>query len=180
MATNPSHDTPDSLTLERPEQLKALGHPLRLKVLQVLSESDSPLTNRELAGRLNVDPGHLHFHVRMLHRAGLIELARTGSGREKPYRAVAKHLKVGTEIRAAGLASELQAAQLTELARGFEEFAASGDFRSAQVHVKLSPNTIRDTLNAVIDRLTALEDDAEPPHTITLAFHPTIPDGTAD
>src|ERR1044071_7502138 len=106
MATDPSPRTQDELTIERPEQLKALGHPLPLKVLQVLSESDEPLTNRELAARLSVDPGHLHFHVRMLHRAGLIELAEA-AGREKPYRAVAKHLKVGPEIRAAGLASEL-------------------------------------------------------------------------
>src|SRR6478736_4466136 len=64
----------DVLEIERPEQLKALGHPLRLKVLQVLGESDHPMTNRELAATLSVDPGHLHFHVRMLHRAGLIEL----------------------------------------------------------------------------------------------------------
>src|SRR6476619_7926936 len=106
-------ETQDVLEIDRPEQLKALGHPLRLKVLQVLGESDGPLTNRELAQRVSVDPGHLHFHVRMLHRAGLIELADTG-GREKPYWPVAKHLKVGPEIRAAGLArseehtSELQ------------------------------------------------------------------------
>ncbi|MDX6475332.1 MAG: Helix-turn-helix domain, partial [Gaiellaceae bacterium] len=52
----------DVLEIERPEQLKALGHPLRLKVLQVLGESEEPLTNRELAAQLSVDPGHLHFH----------------------------------------------------------------------------------------------------------------------
>ena len=62
----------DVLEIHEPEQLKALGHPLRLKVLQVLGDSDVPLTNRDLAERLSVDPGHLHFHVRMLHRAGLI------------------------------------------------------------------------------------------------------------
>ena len=44
----------------------------------MLGEASAPLTNRELANRLSVDPGHLHFHVRMLHRAGLIELAETG------------------------------------------------------------------------------------------------------
>src|SRR6478672_13338863 len=113
----PQPSPADVLELDRPEQLKALGHPLRLKVLQALGQSEEPLTNRELAARLAVDPGHLHFHVRMLHRAGLIELAET-DGREKPYRPVAKHLKVGPEIRAAGLASELQAAQLRELQRG--------------------------------------------------------------
>src|SRR4051794_41132498 len=179
-ATNPVPTTQDALTLERPEQLKALGHPLRLKVLQVLSASDTPLTNRELAQRLSVDPGHLHFHVRMLHRAELIELAGTGAGREKPYRPVAKHLKVGTEIRAAGLASDLQAAQLKELTRGFELYAEEGEFRSAQLHVKLASDTVRDILNELIDRLTALEDESQPQQTITFAFHPAIAEGEAD
>jgi len=32
----------DVLEINRPEQLKALGHPLRLKVLQVLGEADTP------------------------------------------------------------------------------------------------------------------------------------------
>jgi DNA-binding transcriptional ArsR family regulator len=180
MATNPSPVPQDVMTIERPEQLKALGHPLRLKVLQVLGESDEPLTNRELAARLSVDPGHLHFHVRMLARAGLIELAETGAGREKPYRPVAKHLKVGPEIRATGLASELQAAQLQELQRGFTLFAAQGDFRSAQVHTKLGIETIRGLLNELVDKLTELEDESQPQHTITLAFHPTIAEGETD
>ena len=116
-------------------------------MLQALGQSDEPLTNRELAARLAVDPGHLHFHVRMLHRAGLIERAEA-AGREKPYRAVAKHLKVGSEIRATGGASELQAAQLRELQRGFETHAAQGEFRSAQVHTRLAPETVRDLLRA--------------------------------
>jgi DNA-binding transcriptional ArsR family regulator len=180
MATNPAPTHGDTLTIERPEQLKALGHPLRLKVLQVLSETDEALTNRELAARLNVDPGHLHFHVRMLNRAGLIELAGTGAGREKPYRPVAKHFKVGSDIRAAGLASELQAAQLKELTRGFDIYAERGEFRSAQVHVKLDPNTVRDVLNELIERFTAIEDESQPQQTITFAFHPAIAEGEAD
>src|SRR5207237_8010165 len=57
----------NTLTLDRPDQLKALGHPLRVRTLELLShEEDHALTNRELADRLGVDPGHLHFHVRML------------------------------------------------------------------------------------------------------------------
>ncbi len=181
MATDPkSTAQQDVLTVERPEQLKALGHPLRLKVLQVLGDADAPLTNRELAQRLAVDPGHLHFHVRMLHRAGLIELAGTGAGREKPYRPVAKHLKVGPEIRAAGLATELQAAQLQEVQRAFNLFASAGDFRSAQVNVKLDVEAIRALFNELIERLTEVEDDSQPQHTITWAFHPTIAQGETD
>jgi DNA-binding transcriptional ArsR family regulator len=169
----------DVLEIHQPEQLKALGHPLRLKVLQVLGESSTPLTNRELASRLAVDPGHLHFHVRMLHRAGLIELAET-DGREKPYRPVAKHLKVGPEIRAAGLATELQAAQLRELQRGFELHGAQGEFRTAQVHAKVDPEKLRTVLNELIDTINDAEDDAEPLQTITIAFHPSFEQGEPD
>lgn len=169
----------DVLEIDRPEQLKALGHPLRLKVLQVLGESDQALTNRELAARLSVDPGHLHFHVRMLHRAGLIELAAV-AGREKPYRPVAKHFKVGPEIRAAGLASELQGAQLRELQRGFDLFAAKGEFRSAQLHTKLDVETVRTMLNELVERLAELEDESQPLQTITVAFHPAIEQGETD
>jgi DNA-binding transcriptional ArsR family regulator len=175
----PRHEPQDVLEIERPEQLKALGHPLRLKVLQVLGESDKALTNRELAQRLSVDPGHLHFHVRMLHRAGLIELADTG-GREKPYWPVAKHLKVGPEIRATGLASELQAAQLRELQRGFELHASNGEFRSAQVHAKLEIETLRSLLNELIEKVNELEDQTQPLQTITFAFHPAIEEGETD
>ena len=169
----------DALELDSAEQLKALGHPLRLKVLQALGQSEEPLTNRELAARLSVDPGHLHFHVRMLHRAGLIELAEA-AGREKPYRAVAKHLMVSTEIRATGAASELQAAQLRELQRGFEAHAASGEFRSAQVHTRLDVETVRALLRELVDRLTELEDESQPLQTITVAFHPAIEQGETD
>jgi DNA-binding transcriptional ArsR family regulator len=166
-----------TLTVDKPEQLKALGHPLRLKVLQVLGSTDEPLTNRELAARLEVDPGHLHFHVRMLHRAGLIELAAAGNGREKPYRPVARHLEVGPEIRAAGLASDLQAAQLRELSRAFELFAGRGEFRTAQVHLSIDASTLRDLVNDLITRLDDAEDESKPAHSITLVFHPAIDSG---
>jgi DNA-binding transcriptional ArsR family regulator len=169
----------DELEIERPEQLKALGHPLRLKVLHVLAESEKPLTNRELAQRLSVDPGHLHFHVRMLHRAGLIELEK-GAGREKPYRPVAKHFKVGPEVRATGAASELQAAQLRELQRGFDTHAAAGEFRSAQLHARLGVETVRELFNEILERLKELEDESEPMQTVTIAFHPAIEQGETD
>src|SRR5436305_4298659 len=176
---NPQHEVQDILEIEQPEQLKALGHPLRLKVLQVLGDSSKPMTNRELAAQLSVDPGHLHFHVRMLHRAGLIELAEA-AGREKPYRAVAQHLKVGPEIRASGLASELQAAQLRDLQRGFEEHATEGEFRSAQVHTRLDVETVRALLHEVVEKLTALEDPSQPLQTITIALHPALASGDTD
>ena len=178
-APEPQDAPRDVLEIERPEQLKALGHPLRLKVLQVLGESEKALTNRELAAHLSVDPGHLHFHVRMLHRAGLIERA-DAAGREKPYRPVAKHFVVGQEVRATGLASDLQGAQLRELQRGFELYAAGGEFRSAQIHAKLDVETVRELFNELVDKLTELEDESKPPLSVTVAFHPLITQGETD
>ena len=59
----------------------------------MLGESDGALTNRELAARLSVDPGHLHFHVRMLHRAGLIELAETVDSVVESFEARTEYLE---------------------------------------------------------------------------------------
>src|SRR5947208_10779638 len=126
MATQPSPSKAGVLTVERPEQLKALGHPLRLKVLQTLGENDDALTNRELAQRLGVDPGHLHFHVRMLHKAGLIELADGGARREKPYRTAAQTIRVAPELTSAGLSGDLHAAMLDEVQRAVDKFGKQG------------------------------------------------------
>ena len=129
-----------TLILDKPEQLKALGHPLRVRVLEMLGqEGDWQLTNRELAQRLGVDPGHLHFHVRMLLKAGLIELAdANGRGREKPYRAVAKVFRIAPELLAAGGASDIQAAMIDQVQRAHGLYSGDGTFRSAQLEVKLS------------------------------------------
>ncbi|HEY6015885.1 MAG TPA: winged helix-turn-helix transcriptional regulator [Gaiellaceae bacterium] len=168
----PPTSTPSTFTIDRPDQLKALGHPLRLKVLQALGETDRPLTNRDLAEQIGVDPGHLHFHVRMLHKAGLIELAEGGRGREKPYRPVADHLKVSPEFRAAGLATELQAAMLEEVGRGWAAFGTSGEFRAAQLNVRLHGDVVRELLNELIEKATALEDESEELLTVTVIAHP--------
>ena len=58
--------------------------------------------------RLGVDPGHLHFHVKMLLKAGLIERADSGRGREKPYRALAKTVRVAPQLLHPCLGQPLQ------------------------------------------------------------------------
>jgi DNA-binding transcriptional ArsR family regulator len=164
-----------SFTIDRPEQLKALGHPLRLKVLQALGDADGPLTNRELAERIGVDPGHLHFHVRMLHRTGLIELADGGRGREKPYRPVAAHLRVSPEFRAAGMAAELNAAMLDEVTRGWRAFGSTAEFRAGQLNARLNPDIVRELITELLERAAELEDPDEQQITMTVLVHPKAP-----
>jgi DNA-binding transcriptional ArsR family regulator len=174
MATTLPTASSSVLEIDRPDQLKALGHPLRLKVLSALSDKDEALTNRELAARLGVDPGHLHFHVRMLHRTGLIELAPGGRGREKPYRAVAAHVRVSPALRSAGLGGEFRAAMIEQIRRGWDAFGSTADFRVTQISVRIDPERIAELAELLIDRTDELEEEDRDLYVLTLVGHPSI------
>lgn len=160
------------LTVDKPGQLKALGHPLRLRVLEVLGETRESLTNRELAVRLGVDPGHLHFHVRMLLGAGLIELAEGGGRREKPYRAVASHIRVSRELTGTGAANDTRALMLEEVQEGWAAYATEGRFRGAQGTFRISPEQVREVFRSFVEHAERLEDPANEPLRITFFAHP--------
>jgi DNA-binding transcriptional ArsR family regulator len=164
----------ETLVLDKPEQLKALGHPLRVRVLEMLGhEGDWQLTNRELAQRLGVDPGHLHFHVRMLLKAGLIELAdENGHGREKPYRAVAKIFRVAPELLAAGGASDIQAAMIDQVQRAHAVYSGDGAFRSAQLEVNLTMERALELMSTFLGAARDLEDEKADKIVLTMFAHP--------
>src|SRR5688572_29994788 len=52
-------------------EAKAMAHPLRLRIMRLCGEQE--LTNKQLADRLNRDPGTVLYHVRLLADAGLLE-----------------------------------------------------------------------------------------------------------
>jgi DNA-binding transcriptional ArsR family regulator len=164
----------ETLVLDKPEQLKALGHPLRVRVLEMLGqEGDWQLTNRELAQRLGVDPGHLHFHVRMLLKAGLIELAdENGRGREKPYRAVAKVFRVAPELLAAGGASDIQAAMIDQVQRAHAVYSPDGTFRSAQAEVKLTIERALELMGKFLKEARDGQDEGADKIVLTMFAHP--------
>ena len=175
MATPEPNHIPEVLTIDRPDQLKALGHPLRLRVLEALGESDDPLSNRELAQRLGVDPGHLHFHVRMLLRADLIQQVPSRKGREKPYRAAARTLKVAPELVSAG-ASNLHAAVMDDLQRAQVEHGGEGRFRFVRVTVRLDPERAMEVLSELVPRFEELEEEDQDQVVITAIVHPGATD----
>jgi DNA-binding transcriptional ArsR family regulator len=164
----------ETLILDKPEQLKALGHPLRVRVLEMLGqEADWQLTNRELAHRLGVDPGHLHFHVRMLLKAGLIELADgSGHGREKPYRAVARIFRVAPELLASGGAKDIQAAMVDQVQRAHATYSAEGQFRSAQLELRMSIERARELMTRFLSEARELEEPGADKIVLTVFAHP--------
>jgi DNA-binding transcriptional ArsR family regulator len=74
--------------LDDPRYVKALSHPLRVRILAILEErTASPV---QLAGQLGASLGVVSYHVRTLERFGLIKLVRTNPVRgavEHHYRA---------------------------------------------------------------------------------------------
>ncbi|HEV3480667.1 MAG TPA: winged helix-turn-helix domain-containing protein [Gaiellaceae bacterium] len=166
---------PDVLTIDRPEQLKALGHPLRLRVLEALGEAGVAMSNRELAQKLGVDPGHLHFHVRMLLKCGLIQQVETAKGREKPYRSAAKTLKVAPELVSAG-ASSLQATVVEDVQQGWNAYGDKGRFRFVRINVRVAPDKALELLSELVPRFDEIEDENEDVLTITAIMHPQTPE----
>ena len=163
----------DVLTIDRPEQLKALGHPLRLRVLEMLGQSEGQyLTNRELAQRLGVDPGHLHFHVRMLLKAGLIALVEGGQGREKPYRAVAKTVRVAPELVSSGLGTDVRASMLDDLQRAWSTFGGTGKFRITQTTLRIPAERALRLIEEIAEHVRDQETDDAEPLVVTTFMHP--------
>ena len=74
------------------KEIKALSHPLRVRILRLCG--DRELTNKQLADRLGEDAGTVYYHVRQLVAAGFLEPAAVRSGEsgalEKPYRSTRK------------------------------------------------------------------------------------------
>ncbi|MFY7070486.1 ArsR/SmtB family transcription factor [Nocardiopsis changdeensis] len=89
-----------------PEETKALGHPLRVRILRLCLDE---MTNKELAERLGVSPGTVLYHVRRLVDVGFLVpgIPRTGpSGAlEKPYRATGETWWLDSPLQDAGPAA---------------------------------------------------------------------------
>ena len=69
-------------------QLRALAHPLRLRMLELFAEG--PRTTKLVAMQLGEPPTKLYHHAKALERAGLLKLSKTRQNRgaiEKWYEA---------------------------------------------------------------------------------------------
>ena len=61
-------------TLDDLKQVRALAHPLRMRILTALCEER---TTKQVAELLHEKPTRLYHHVDALERAGLVQLTRT-------------------------------------------------------------------------------------------------------
>ena len=183
----------NEIILETPEQIRALAHPLRQRILNLLV--DAPYTNKQLASTLNVSPPRLHFHVRELQSAGLIEIVSEqpkGSVVEKYYRAVARVVRLNPNLHQVASDEELLETTLDavrqEYMRAHTYFNGQlPDSRFAHELLRLSPErlaSIQEHLQAIGNEIyQALTDPERETYadfvSITYLLHTLPPPSTA-
>ena len=87
----PDYELDDTIELVRPDQLKAVGDPLRFTIMGLLS--DRAATTSQLAEALDRPRGTIGHHLKVLEAAGLVRVVRTRQVRaltEKYYGRVAR------------------------------------------------------------------------------------------
>ena len=138
MRTSPIRD---EILLESIEQLRALAHPTRQRILGLLT--DDAFTNQQLAATLGEPPSRLHFHLRELEAAGLVTIVEErpkGGVLEKYYRAVARRFRLGGSLGATARDSAERLAE-AHLPEGTLD-AARQQLTQAVVHYgQLPPDT---------------------------------------
>jgi DNA-binding transcriptional ArsR family regulator len=124
--------------IDDPRYLKAIAHPLRIRILAMLSErSASPV---QLAGKLDATLGTVAYHVRTLYNLGLLELVDTRQRRgatEHYYRARPRpRFSDGAWDALAPVAKQrLLSAMLQQIGQFTSASAAAGGFDRADSHI---------------------------------------------
>src|SRR5690348_9017820 len=78
-------------------QLRALAHPLRLQLLETL-HVEGPATASQLARRLGESSGATSYHLRALHKAGMVEEAERRNGRERWWQRVPEQMMIPNSV----------------------------------------------------------------------------------
>lgn len=78
-----------------PRMLRAMAHPLRLRILDAVAFSGSA-TATEVASQVGESPANCSWHLRQLARYGFVEEAGGGTGRQRPWRVVLKRHRWGS------------------------------------------------------------------------------------
>lgn len=106
----------DVLPVTEPEQFKALGHPMRHRLLFALGQGEATIS--QLAAALGSNKGNVSHHLKVLAEARLVRPSRTRQvrgGTEQYYQRAARALSYGdaatTEVAFRAIAAEIASAQ---------------------------------------------------------------------
>ncbi len=110
--------------LRDPKTLRALAHPIRLRLLEELALV-GPLTATELGERIEQSAANCSWHLRQLAQYGFVEEAGGGTGRQRPWRIVVTRHSWGegelddeTELAGAALSEVMLERELAAMRAG--------------------------------------------------------------
>lgn len=132
----PGHELADRMALTEPGQVKAIGHPLRTAILQLLHERAATVT--ELAAALQRPKSTVAHHVDVLARNGLLQVVRTRKVRaieERFYGRTARLFYVAAEAAPADGTGDFNDFEVAarESAAAFAEGELWGFIRHARI-----------------------------------------------
>jgi len=105
--TTPDYELDETLTVDQPEQLRALFEETRRSIIHLLLERAATIT--ELAGTMDIPKGTMGHHVGVLAEAGLIHVVRTKKVRAieaKYYGRTARTFMINFRDRDVGIAPD--------------------------------------------------------------------------
>jgi predicted transcriptional regulator len=103
----------DQLNLTDPKAMRAIAHPVRMALLDLLSVTPT-LTATQASEVLGESPANCAFHLRTLAKYGFVKEAGGGKGRERPWAAAHRSINV-TTTRQPDKHAELAAAELAHI-----------------------------------------------------------------
>jgi predicted ArsR family transcriptional regulator len=157
-----------------PESLKALTHPVRVRMLGML-RIDGPATATTLAARLGLNTGATSYHLRQLARAGfVVEDTERGNARDRWWMAAHQATTTDTAGGESGdekhtLDAYLQSVVvvMTEtLQRSVEELPLLPDeWRKTTTYsdwvIRLTPTRARRLVEHLVEEMQAVDEDEE-------------------
>ena len=158
-----------------PEEATALAHPLRMRILRLCL--DQALTNKQLAERLDRDPGTVLHHVRTLVATGFLVPDEVRQGEkgalEKPYRATGMSWSLSLEdtaVEHTASQAMLEAFQ-AELAEAGPDAATTFN-RLALTLDKASLGELQGRVQAILDEFVARPPNPDgQPYGLLFAMH---------
>ena len=116
--SRPESGNADGTAISDPRTMRALAHPMRLALLELLMR-DGPLTATRAAELLDDSPGNMSWHLQTLAKYGFVEEAGGGRGRSRPWRVVSAKHRFDTSLPDPEHAAAGEALEASFQERGF-------------------------------------------------------------
>ena len=178
MADNPpDYELADRMALTRPAQVKAIGHPLRTTILQLLHERAATVT--ELAAAVERPKSTVAHHVDVLTRNGLLQVVRTRKVRaieERFYGRTARMFHVAAEPSPAGeeMPGDFNDFEVAarESATAFEQGKLWGFIRHARISEEQA-SQFWDHMAELVDEFDRMPRSGEAMYGFAIGIYPT-------